>query len=229
MARTTTLLELRTRTRRIGDQRSSSRYSDAEVNDEINLALTYVYDMLVTAYGERYYENPTPTSYTTVAGTGTYSLPTDFYKLSRLCAVLDGSRERNLDRFGDMETDYTRVVQKAWTLKLYYVPCATKLVADGDTFDGINGWEKLIAAIAALALKIPEEEDIGSLMTVVELETKRIQNAKGARDKGQPHRIADRVSSRRRPWWDYVVTNDAQLPRYSLKNGVFELREGPWP
>lgn len=229
MARTTTLSELRTRTKRLGDNRSSSRYSDSEFNDEINLALTYVYDKLVTAYGERYYEKPTPTAYTTIAGTGTYNLPSDFYKLSRIAVVLDGSRERNLDRFVDMETDFTRPVQKVWAVNLYYVPCATKLVDDADTFDGVNGWEKLIAALAAVALKIPDEEDLTGLMTLIQMEEKRIQDAKGARDKGQPHRVADRANNLRRPWWDYVMTNDAMLPRYSLKNGVVELREGYWP
>jgi hypothetical protein len=229
MARTTTLSELRTRARRLGDNRTSSRYSDSELNDEINLALTYVYDMLVTAYGERYYEKATPSSFSTVAGTATYNLPSDFYKLSRICVLVDGTRERNLERFVDMETDFTQPVQSVFSVRLYYVPCATKLVADGDTFDGVNGWEKMIAALAAIALKIPDEEDLSGLMAMVELETRRIQNAKSARDKGQPHRIADRAGSLRRPWWDYVMTNDAQLPRYSLKNGVVELREGNWP
>ena len=83
MARSVTRARIRENARLYADQRpggGSSFVTDPEYNRLINLALAELYDRLVAARGQEYYEKE-DTSLTTANGTAAYNLPTDFYQL----------------------------------------------------------------------------------------------------------------------------------------------------
>jgi hypothetical protein len=223
VARTATRSEIRDRVRRLADQRASQRFTDAELNDDIDLAVAQVYGQIVAARGAKFFEDPTPETFSTVAGTATYNLPSDFWQLSRLCVVVDG-REYGLNPFMDNEVDGTRPVNSVWSCRLYHVPACPKLAADGSTFDGINGWEDLVAINVAIKCKQTNEEDCSVLFALQAKEEARIEALKQKRDLSKPHRISDVYARNRRMWPSYDYTGDR--PRYMLKNGVIELREG---
>ncbi len=74
--------------------------------------------------------------------------------------------------------------------QLWYIPRATELVNDSDSFDGINGWEEYIIVDVAIKVLQKEESDV----TVFALQkgelTKRIE-AMAERDNGSPEKITD--------------------------------------
>jgi hypothetical protein len=82
---------LRTKVRQRADMANSQFVSDAEVNDAINYAGRSLFAVLIQAYGEGHYESTT--TFATVAGTYNYSsaLPSDFYRLLGMTAVISGT------------------------------------------------------------------------------------------------------------------------------------------
>lgn len=200
--------------------RQDDFWTDPEIDASLNTALADLWNKLVEAKGARYYENPTPSTFSTVANTATYPLPADFLQLSRICVLVDG-RERNLKRFVDAETDDTIPVSKVWSGRIYYVSTFTPLSGDGAVFDGINGFEEWATLKTSIKMKQASQQDVTDLMTLWQLKDRAIEAMKDKRDKGQPFRMPDVISQR--PWYEQRVS--FELPRYQLKNGVFELRE----
>jgi len=80
MARPVTLSQLRLRARQQADMEFSKLSDDPEVDQYINDSAAEYYD-LVVAQDPDYFLNPTPFAISLVAGTDTYGLPADFYKL----------------------------------------------------------------------------------------------------------------------------------------------------
>lgn len=133
------------------------------LNDEINASLSELYDLLIDADEARYLvESPI----TVVAGTADYAMPATFYLLVGV-DVADSSmksgyrpleryafRERHLYQYTASTKADTRYEVRGDKLRLYptptwagtiqvaFIPACTTLVADGDTFDGVNGWEE---------------------------------------------------------------------------------------
>ncbi len=80
--------------------------------------------------------------------------------------------------------------------RVWYEQRIDDLVADGDTFDGVNGWEDWAALWAAEQLLAEEESAFEHLsMRRAEL-TQRIQSIAGDRDMGRAPRVA-RIRRRR--------------------------------
>lgn len=224
MARTATLAQMRARVRRHADLRTSQFWVDSEVNDQLNHHLAHLYDRLVGAHGERYYEKATPASITTVPGTAGYALPADFYKLSRVSAIVNG-REHRLERFADSEIDGTLPVTRALSVSLYYVPACPVLAADGDTFDGINGWEEYPILLTAIDIKQASEEDTTTLFNLLAVQEQRLARIVKPRDKAQAFRVGD-VLSRPSRLYSWLPDPALELPRYQLRQSDIELRDG---
>lgn len=102
MSNSSTLLDLRTRTRSISDQPSSTQnqnlfVTDSEINTWINVALSELHDLLVTEF-EDFYENTA--SFMTVVNQEDYELSDDFYKLLESNALFpNGEGNPNQQRF----------------------------------------------------------------------------------------------------------------------------------
>lgn len=83
MARSVTRATIRNNARLYADQRpggGSTFIIDEEYNRLIGLALAELYDRLVAARGQEYYEKE-DTSITTANGTANYNLPADYYQM----------------------------------------------------------------------------------------------------------------------------------------------------
>jgi hypothetical protein len=222
MASTITLANLRTAVRRRADIENSTHVVDAELTDMINSSCQEVYDRLIAARGARFYEGSS-VSQTVNSGAATISLPSDFYQLSRVVAVIDG-REFLLKRFMDNDVDGSRVPQSSFSIKAYYIPTFTKLSADSDTFDGINGWEECVIEDAAVKCKEKMREDPSIHLARLNQQWKRIDGIKHDRDSKGAARVAD-VAAGNRPWWSFAVDNLPDLPSYQLRRTDIEFRD----
>lgn len=80
------------------------------------------------------------------------------------------------------------------TARLYYVPNyvqfdPTSASWDSQTFDGVNGWEKLPALRVAMELRAIEEQPYSDLEKLYERELARVEAMKTERDAARPKRI----------------------------------------
>lgn len=203
MARTLTLLELRTQVRQRGDYENSDVFTDAILTAWVNDAIAEVYQLLVQS-DQLYYT--IDTTLTATPGSDSIPLPADFYKLDGLDLRLGSSQfvplpahsiaERNAygQRTGRpvsyrVQANQIRLMpipSSAETLRLAYTPCAAKLVSDSDTFDGINGWEHLLIAKVLLLCDEREERPLGDRMARIQALEAEVRTAADARNTSEP-------------------------------------------
>jgi hypothetical protein len=181
VAKTSTLAEMRDRVRFLGDFPNSRKFTPAIIDREVNNAVEDTWNVLITARPDYYTLEQLVTS---VAGTDSVALAGDFFRLRKV-EMRDGARWRPLlrvelnhaHRFSDTQgrpTHYRlqgttvklyRTPDGAYDLRVFYMPCKSTLVADGDTFDGINGFEEhaVVGAVVKLKMRegMPAEEWVG--------------------------------------------------------------------
>ena len=214
MARTATLLQLRTSAYRRADQEDlTERFPTTEVTDYVNEGIGELWDMLVAANGYSYYG--VKSTIPLVNNQNSYSLPADFYKLQKVIFIgstlggrLELSRLSEADEvalmtsrsmvplFYRVRAAYLDVYPAPFgtgSLELGYVPCATKLVNDTDTFDGINGFEEYVVCYAArrMAIKDADFELANMIYQDMNRQVERIERMAADRDKGHPERVQD--------------------------------------
>jgi hypothetical protein len=210
MASTVTLGDLKTQVRQRADMENSQFVSDAELVGYINSAAQELYDVL-TYKMEDYY---------TISGTVTtdgvadsFALPAAFYKLIGVDYSLAGMiqpmekfnfQDRNNYRYNAQLLRY-RIIKNAITFKptpsaqtitIWYVPAYTKMTVDADTFDGINGWEDIVVADAAIKCLLKEESDVSVLLAEKADLMARIDKVGNNRDMGKPEVVADVTRAR---------------------------------
>lgn len=157
----------------------------------INLAIAELYDVLVAARGHEYYA--TDADLSIVAGTSLYALPTNCYQLLSIRLHwadteieelnIMGVRQRTrfemlqvFDRYSPKayrlqgtQTASARTVEilpiptQSVTANIRYIPIFAPLTDDTSTFDGVNGWEKLVALKAAMEYRTIAEKPQGTL------------------------------------------------------------------
>lgn len=206
MARTITLLELRTAVLERGGWSVSADLTTAVLNDVINEAIAELWDTLIQADKDRL---ATSTNLATAVGNDAVALPADFYELLKL-ECQDGAEWvpikpvalKVAHRFTTLTGKHYRrrlqgsnirlvpTPQAIETLRLWYIPYATKLTADGNTFDGINGYEEHIIQLAKYRCEVrqdlPSQEatyrEVGRLLG-------RVRTASSDRDADEPFYI----------------------------------------
>ena len=190
MASTVTLASLRLQAQQRADQVNSSFLTTAEWNTNINASATELYDLLTTVYSDYYFNTY---SFTTTSA-DTYPLPSDFYKLVGVDQIINPGTGQSISlkpyNFQERNS-YTQFVGAATPMRLHYVPVMTKLVADADTFDGINGYEEYIVIDAAIKAMTKEESDTSQLKMDKEAMRKRIIDSAPPRDASKSDRITD--------------------------------------
>jgi hypothetical protein len=157
----------------------------------VNGAAAELYDLLVSARGHEYYA--TDGALSVVAGTATYALPSDFYQLLSVRLEWAAGRFEELTPAAVRErTDYANLTYwapftpkayrlrgtqtassqtmeffptptSAVTARVRYIPVFALLANDSATFDGVNGWEKLVALKAAIEYRTIAEKPLGTL------------------------------------------------------------------
>lgn len=169
----------------------------------INGALAELYDLLVAARGHEYYAADVDLSI--VSGTATYALPATFYQLlsARIewaegrfeelfpASVLNRTRLENCLTWGEGTPKAYRLrgtqtasaqtfeifptPQGTATVAVRYIPAFSLLDDDTDTFDGVNGWEKLVALKVAIEYRTIAEKPLGPLPQLYQETLLRIQ------------------------------------------------------
>ena len=94
-----TLAQLRSASRTLADMTQSQFVSDAELTDLVNTAWGKTYDLMITSYGENYFGATSPQ---TIAADGVnvmFDLPSDFYKLLGVDALLGGDPANTFNWF----------------------------------------------------------------------------------------------------------------------------------
>ena len=221
MARTVSLASLRTWARQLANVEGDPNITDAELTSLANRHLTEVYDALVDAGPPDYYASTTTVS--TVAGTTLYALPSDFRTLLEVYAQESNTQVRLVHPMRHGERGKYRSPTDIWTLTLEYVPAAPILVNPGDTFDGVSGWEELIANLMARDVMIKRQDDPSAVMASIGALQGRINTRARSRDRGHPRYTSDLdAQGISYPW---LSTNNSRGAVYRLRAGNIELYE----
>ncbi len=195
---------------------TSAFVTATEVNDAINDELCELYDLLVSAAPPDYYYAETTIS--TVSGTILYSLPNDFLKLISVLADEGNGKRRPLDVVrSEYERAYYAAPGGVYSVIVGYVPAAQVLVNDGDTFDGVSGWDALITARVARRLLAKAKKDVSDLMQEIAAKTQEIRTH-ARRDVGHPRYITDVDGAEA---WLYPNSN--LLRAFDVKGGNISL------
>lgn len=222
MARTSTLLQLRTRIRQRADLVNNNFCTDIEINDYINTDTTELYDLLVAAY-EDYFVNTSTlttdgTNYSYALATAPTPVMTNFYKLMGIDRLLSSGATIPLRKWNWRErskraisSEYPRyrlqgdniefkiVPTGGLTLQIYWIPTCPLLVADIDTFDGVNGWEEIVVLNGAIKCLNKKEQDPTALINERNDMRNRIIKMAEDRDSGENDRMIDIQFRRRYP------------------------------
>ncbi len=226
--RTVTLAKLRALARLYADERpevgTGAFVSVIELDQLLNYALAELYELLIDAGGHEYYE--TVAELTTAPNVATVSLPADFFRL--LSVYLNwGSRQleamdalAHVDDRADLMNYgvWARGADKAFrergavieifptpttqtSLELRYVPVAPVLVNELDTFDGVDGWEKMVALKVAGEILVIKKESPKAVLELFAQERERVQMLADKRAAAYPDRVRDVTSlARGRNW-----------------------------
>lgn len=185
----------------------------------INEGAQKLHDMLVQAYGNEYVESTTTIA--TVAGTATYSLPADFYKLLMVELQYDSNRYTTLKPFERAEQNFYRNTPRGWynapryrlsgsklmlqptpgevrNIILTYAPllqvnsgAKNILVDPSDTVDFPNGWERYVVMYAAKFAMDKEETSSTTIAQDLAKEEQDLKTIIENRDAGLSHSAVD--------------------------------------
>lgn len=213
----TTLGAVRLAAQQKADMVNSAFISKQEWNDYINKSYAALYDLLIQAYADDYYV-ASPFSITTDSRTpALYNLPSNFYKLLGVDLAINGTdtwatitkhlfSQRNRNSYntnnsviGNPRLKYRLVGNQvsfpgagsSRTLRLWYIPRPTALLADYHVLDGISGWEEYVILDAAIKALGKEESDASLLLAQKQEITTRIEAAKNNRDAAFAEAVTD--------------------------------------
>lgn len=221
MARTVTLLELRTWARELSDTENDPNITDPELTALANRHLCEVYDVLVDAGPPEYYSESVTVAVS--ANSTGEPLEADFRNLLDVY-VHDSSgsgRKRRLQPMPHGALGRYQPPSAAVTLTVEYVPAAPVLEEDNDTFDGVSGWEELIANFMARDVLTKRKHDPSVVMANIGRLEQRIRSRARNRDKGSPKQITDLDEQQETHWW--LITAKVQV--YRLRGGNIEVYE----
>ncbi len=214
MARSVLVSLIMTRARRWADMESDTDFvSDAELLDYVDAAWTRLYSLYVKAWPERF---QTTATITTVAGTSTYALPTDWFGTIAV-DVLTGTQYSALRHLQEEErNDFQtstgapvgfRVIGSnvqlfptpgaVYSLRHTYVPTATAITLSSQSIDGVLGHERMIELDVALRLKAKEESDGSALFAEYQRMRVEVEEEAQMRLISTPRTIA----MTERPYW----------------------------
>lgn len=151
-----------------------------------NNALSELWDIMTMAFEDYVMTEMSP--FSLVSGTESYSLPSDFYKISKVF-LLDSNFRIPMRRFGKEEAIYTSPTFGSEQVSVWYIPQYTKLVNEADAVHVSIpvGWEDyVVACIASKAAMKEEAANTQGLIAEREMAKRRIIDACKARDAGRP-------------------------------------------
>lgn len=220
MARTRTLANLVADVRQRTNMENSEFVTDDEITEYLNQELAELHAKLTASEGQPHFISTTTVSVT--VGTTLYALPADFWKVLRCVATVD-SIARDMEPFMEgeraslMNTQYFTAtfsggpryrvqgdnlevlpVNRAFTIELRYIRACPRLVEDGDTTDGFNGYE--VAALHGACAMVKEKEMTSPafFQGLKDRIYRTIDALAAQRDASHPERVTDVVG-----WADF--------------------------
>ncbi len=224
MSRNVSLLELRTWARELSDTEGDPNITDDELTALANRHLTEVYDRLVDAGPADYFASSTQVSVT--SGTIEYALGATFRNLIGVYVRESADERRMLPPMSLAARGNYKAPAASYTVDVEFIPAPGVLEDDGDTFDGVSGWEELIANLMAKDVMTKRESDPSIVLANIGRLEARITARSRSRDKGQPKRIVDLDDARAPSPWGW--TGSSRLACYRLRAGNLELFEPLW-
>ncbi len=216
-----TLLQLRTESRYRADMVNSDFVTDAELNTYINKSIAELHDIMVQAYGADYKISTATFDTVASQDAYAFSTiitANDFYKLQGIDIRLSSGstwttirpfnfNERNRfqrygvwDNLGLTNVRYRLVGSdlilaptptNSYPVKVWYIPVATQLVLDTDTFDDLNQWSEYVIVDAVMKMLMKQETDVTILMAEKIALKRRIEEVAQNRDAGKSESISD--------------------------------------
>ncbi len=228
MSRLVSLLEFRTAAREATDTVGDVFITDAWLTDRANQHLTDVWDRIVDAGPpDRYAATST---FTEVAGTPSVPLPATLRNFVDAYIVESGYRNRLSSMRGGTRGGY-QAPTRGYTVEVEYIPAPDVLVADGDSFDGISGWEEMVVLLMARDICKRRDVDPSAFLADIEAMKMRIESRARSYDKGSPKYVTDTDDSRtgysRGYGFPWQITR--QISTYRLRGANLELYESVWP
>jgi len=195
---------------------ATDRHPPADVTRYLNQGGAELYDIIVEARGRSFFRKSPPLSLTTLADTSFYAFTgaTDFYRLISVRRAGPGGESlvamqpqddawlREPGNTMPWPTHYELrpggiellpLHRAGVTVVVEYVPVYTDLVADGDKFDGVNGWEEYQVCFAAKCMATKDEEWplVGELKAEMARLRDRIAKLAPTRDAFRAERVKD--------------------------------------
>jgi hypothetical protein len=173
--RNVSLAQLRADAQLFANQVTTALVSPAQLDRLINLRLARLYDLLIEAGGHEYYEQNVVL--TTSPGSALIALPQDFYELLYIAARWSADSIEEIPALDHLADQIDYRILNSWaeampkcfrlqrslieffptpsastTIELRYIPICPTLVDPLQSFDGVDGWEVLVSAGAAIDL-----------------------------------------------------------------------------
>lgn len=224
MARNVSLLQLRTWARELSDTEGDPNITDAELTALANRHIPEVYDRLVDAGPADYYASTT--QITTASGDIHYPLEDDFRNLVAVFVRESSDERRPIFPMPEGARGSFKAPTGVWTLDVEYIPVPEPLEDDGDTFDGVSGFEELIANLMARDVMAKRESDPSIVMSNIARMEARIVARSRSRDRG-PKYVTD-LDDAGHPPYPFGWTGSSRISCYRLRAGNLELYEGQW-
>jgi hypothetical protein len=219
VARTVTLLELRTWARQLSDTENDPNITDAELTSLANRHTTELYDVLVDAGPPEFYSSTASVSVT--PGVSSYALAANFRTLLDVYVQESSTELRRIRPMGPGERARFQAPTASSSVTVEYIPAATLLSADSDTLDGVSGWEELIANLMARDVLVKRKHDPSIVMSTIGRLEARIATRSRNRDRGNAKRVTD-LDEQVTNWFPLLTSS---LQAYRLRAGNLELYE----
>jgi hypothetical protein len=215
--RTFTALQLQGRVQKLVDLENDPHVAAAEIKERLSASYGKYYAKLVKAGMGLAGETTQAIAMDGVAQTA--ALPADHFATLRVDYAIDSSRWEPLDELdvreihllpnsGSWACGYRLVGQTitfyplpaAGTYRHVYVPAAADLTTDGQTVDGVSGWERALVVDAAIECLLKQGRDQTVLQTLLrerDIIDARIDEEASMRSLTQHRRIIPRSRLRR--------------------------------
>lgn len=200
---------------------SNAMFSTAMLNEYINQSAARLYNKLVKARGQEYFVASAPLA--TSNGVDTYAIDATFFELLGIDVTIGGETyacvpftflERNkyktvgtwsaeypiFYRLQGQNVKFIPTPTGVFQCMVWFVPVSPRMVGDGDTIDGINGWEEWVVCDVASKILRKQGLDASDHIGAREDLNQEIEAMAHARDAGNPERVTD-VDEAGQRWW----------------------------
>lgn len=195
-------------------QTSASFITPAQALRFVNLAASEFYDLLVAARGHEYYisEQTIPI----VSGTSRYALPSDHYETLSITLGWATQQIEEVSDYSSIRDRWQYLNGAQWgqwgdkgfrlragfieflppptssvTATHQYIPCMPDMTIGGASFDGVNGWERLVSLKAASDMLTASSKSSAAVDEKWGREYERIQAMADSRAAEHPDQVRD--------------------------------------